>query len=176
MTTPIDDAREQKRLQKKVYRRRYWESHKEQILDAQRAYRKTEHGQMMERAHEKRRRERMKSTEHGRQKILARYARRASQRRARAKPLDLLTAANSALNPRLPKHVRDDVIGSMMIDVFEGRLLVKDIAARSTEFVRRYNREHDGLKVLSLDAPVAGGDGSTTYVDLLPASTEDNPE
>lgn len=79
----------------------------------------------------------------------------------------LLDRINSVVPRYLPRDHRDDVIGEMVLAVYEGRLEKADIERRVGEFVNLgYRRDHDKYGPVSLDVPIFG-DSSTTLGDMV---------
>lgn len=107
---------------------------------------------------------------------------RAYEARRRAKPAPRLgevfgaaLAANalyatvSAVIPRgMPRHVRDDVISSIVLAVLEGELSQDDIRANAKRYITAYYREYDQFRCVSLDALIPGTD-NLRYADILAA-------
>lgn len=71
---------------------------------------------------------------------------------------DIYAAINRAVPLRLPAHVRDDVLGEMVLAVLEGELDLDAVPAKAREYLRRYDRASERWKLVSLDAPIAGTD------------------
>lgn len=78
----------------------------------------------------------------------------------------LYVAASAAVPAHYPQHVRDDVIGEIVLAVLEGFIDENEIAARAKDFVSSYWRQRDLWQTLSLDAPIPGHDKGT-YIDRL---------
>ncbi|WP_210212368.1 hypothetical protein, partial [Mesorhizobium sp. M4B.F.Ca.ET.049.02.1.2] len=95
-----------------------------------------------------------------RDKILAQqraaYARKRSILQANHSPEALMKAVYAAIPAALPKFIRDEVAGEMMLAVLEGKLQMDGIRRSVAEHLRRYNKVYDRFKFLSLDAPMAG--------------------
>lgn len=108
------------------------------------------------------------------EKLRAKERRRQLRKRAdSAKPIDgaaLLTAAMEHIPKSLPREVRDEVAGDMMLAIFEGKITARDIDKSAPAFVKKYWRAFGYAGSLSLDVRV--GDGGTTYLDLLADETE----
>ncbi|RWI95470.1 MAG: hypothetical protein E5X33_10915 [Mesorhizobium sp.] len=106
-------------------------------------------------------------------KILARqraaYARKRSMLQANCSPEMLMKAVYAAIPPALPKFIRDEVAGEMMLAVLEGTLLMDHIRKSVAEQLRRYNRGYDTFKILSLDAPIAGTE-DLRRIDMISSS------
>lgn len=81
-----------------------------------------------------------------------------SVRQANHSPEMLMRAVYAAIPPTLPKFIRDEVAGEMMLAVLEGALLMDNIRRSVAEHLRRYNKGYETFKLLSLDAPIAGTD------------------
>jgi hypothetical protein len=70
----------------------------------------------------------------------------------------LLDRINAVVPRYLARDHRDDVIGDMVLAVYEGRLEEADIERRVGEFVNvGYRRDHDKHKTVSLDVPLFDG-------------------
>ncbi|AZO23883.1 hypothetical protein EJ070_26505 [Mesorhizobium sp. M1E.F.Ca.ET.045.02.1.1] len=93
-----------------------------------------------------------------RERLLAKRLRLISVSTANHSPEGLMRAVNAAISPALPRFIKDEIAGEMMLAVLEGTLLLDQIRAKVQEYLRRYNRDYDTFKVLSLDAPIAGTD------------------
>lgn len=61
-----------------------------------------------------------------------------------------------AVSAALPRHMRDDVISSMLLAVLEGKLMLEQVSRRVREFVSEYNRQYDHYKHVSLDGMIPG--------------------
>lgn len=83
---------------------------------------------------------------------------------------EIYAAINRAVPLRLPAHVRDDVLGEMVLAVLEGALDLDAVQAKAREYLRRYDRASERWKLISLDAPIAGTD-DLRLIDTL--STEE---
>jgi hypothetical protein len=75
------------------------------------------------------------------------------------------------INTAVPRHLardhRDDVIGEMVLAVYEGRLEEADIERRVGEFVNAgYRRDHDRFGPVSLDTPLFEG-SALRRIDLV---------
>ncbi len=99
-----------------------------------------------------------------------RRSRDASKRNLRVSPAEVFAQISKAVPFGLPRHQRDDLIGSMCLAVLEGKLLIKNIRAEVAKFVAAYNREYDGFKTLSLDAELPGT--KKRYIDGVAADQE----
>lgn len=80
-------------------------------------------------------------------------------------PDEILKRVYACLPAGAPRFIRDDVAGEMLLAVLEGKLLVENIARSVGEFTKKYNRQFDTFKTISLDAPIAGTD--LRRIDLL---------
>lgn len=69
----------------------------------------------------------------------------------------VFTAVNEAVSRQLPRHIRDEVIGQLYLDVEEGRVALSDVA----RFARKYTNDlyQEEKRRISLDEP-AFRDGS----------------
>ena len=83
---------------------------------------------------------------------------------------EIYAAVNAAVPLGLPSHVRDDVLGEMVLAVLEGELDLDAVPAKAREYLRRYDRASERWKLVSLDTPIAGTD-DLRLVDMM--STED---
>ena len=63
----------------------------------------------------------------------------------------VFSAVNEAVSLRLPRHIRDDVVGQLFLDVEEGRVAFSDIK----QFARKYASDlyEEEKRQISLDAP-----------------------
>lgn len=84
---------------------------------------------------------------------------------------ELYSAANKAVSLGLPAHIRDDVIGAIVLAVLEGEMDVEDIRPTAREFVAAYHREAGTYKTVSTDA-VVGGTEDLRLIDTLDQDTE----
>jgi hypothetical protein len=111
-------------------------------------------------------------------KIKARRAQRSgvvkSINTIRHDPDTVYRVVSRAVSSALPRFMRDDVISSMLLAVLEGELLLENVGTRIKDYLGRYNREYDGFKTLSLDAPMGGTD--LKRIDLLEAPPPYEPE
>lgn len=98
---------------------------------------------------------------------LAWHHKNKSVQQVRLSPDEIWMRIDKAVNRGLPRHVRDDVIGMMALAVLEGKLMVDKIESGARSFVTAYNRDNRVFDDLSLDAPIGGGDGSFTLLDVL---------
>ena len=79
----------------------------------------------------------------------------------------LLDRINAVVPRHLSRNHRDDVIGEMILAVYEGRLEEADIERCVRGFVNiGYRRDHDKYGPVSLDVPIFG-DSSTTLGDMV---------
>jgi hypothetical protein len=86
---------------------------------------------------------------------------------------DLYAVVSSCVSRSLPRHIRDDVISSMVLDVLEGKLYRKDLGPKAARrYVTAYNREFETYATRSLDADL--GDGFTLLDTLI--AEEPTPE
>jgi hypothetical protein len=69
----------------------------------------------------------------------------------------VFSAVNEVVSPRLPRHIRDEVMGQLFLDVEEGRVALSDIG----RFARKYTNDiyQEEKRQISLDSP-AFRDGS----------------
>lgn len=84
--------------------------------------------------------------------------------------VEAYAAARAALSDRMPRDVRDDIIGDILLAVVEGAIEVEGIAAAAPTFVRAYWRQRDPFRTVSLDATIPGS-RTVRYVDLLESAT-----
>lgn len=63
----------------------------------------------------------------------------------------VFTAVNEAVSLRLPRHIRDEVIGQLYLDLEEGRIALSDVA----RFARKYTSDlyQEEKRRISLDEP-----------------------
>lgn len=78
--------------------------------------------------------------------------------------------ANKSVPATLPSDVRDDVISSLCLAVFEGEISVGDIASRARTFVSAHYRSRDWWQTVSIDAPIFRG-SDTSLLDVLEDGT-----
>jgi hypothetical protein len=76
----------------------------------------------------------------------------------------------AAIPRYLPSHVRDDVMGEVLLDIMDGKTRFDEIAKKIPEYVRAYNRQHDNHRVKSLDENIPGMKSS--WLDALPDDAE----
>lgn len=77
-----------------------------------------------------------------------------------------------ALLPRgLPPHIRDDVAGTVCLQVLERQVPHDKMADAVRNALRAHNRMFDHFKTVSLDAPVPGTDGMTMRDRIVAPST-----
>jgi hypothetical protein len=82
-----------------------------------------------------------------------------------AQPDETFSAVDAAVSHRLPHHIRDDVMGRLILDILEGRVDVSQAAKYAQVYTRQaYNQMNYGP--LSLDARLFE-DGSTTRGDTI---------
>jgi hypothetical protein len=76
----------------------------------------------------------------------------------------VFSAVQSAVSPRLPRHIRDEVMGQIFLDVEEGRIAFNDIA----RFARKYTSAiyAEERYRISLDEPTFR-DGSGSRLDQI---------
>jgi hypothetical protein len=79
---------------------------------------------------------------------------------------DFFQLVRDVVPASLPRQVREDVIGSMALDLAEGKLLPQDLRNRVREYVTAHFRMFSKFGPRSLDAPLSP-DGSTTLLDML---------
>lgn len=121
-----------------------------------------------EKVREKERRKRAKAgPEKMREKWRRQRLRRQSIKAMMESPDKIYSLILSALPSGLPRHVRDDVVGSLCLAIMERKVLVKNIKAEVGKFLKAYNREYDTFKTLSLDELIPGT--KTTRLDALAA-------
>lgn len=85
--------------------------------------------------------------------------------RIAAQPDETFSAVDAAVSHRLPRHIRDDVMGRLILEVLEGRVDVPQVAKYAQLYTRQaYNQMNYGP--LSLDARLFE-DGSTTRGDRV---------
>jgi hypothetical protein len=79
---------------------------------------------------------------------------------------DIFGLIRSAVPESLPREIRDDVIGTMALEVVEGKLKTADIRRRVREFITAQYRQFSKYGPISLDARLFE-DGSATLLDRL---------
>jgi hypothetical protein len=79
---------------------------------------------------------------------------------------DFFQIARNAVPASLPRQVREDAIGSMALDLAEGKLQPGDIRRRVQEYITAQFRLFSKFGPRSLDAPLSA-DGSATLMDVL---------
>jgi hypothetical protein len=79
---------------------------------------------------------------------------------------DFFQLARNAVPSSLPRQVRVDVIGSMALDLAEGKLQPDDMRRRVREYITAHFRMFSKFGPRSLDAPLSA-DGSATLLDML---------
>lgn len=82
---------------------------------------------------------------------------------------DLYAAVNAAVSVGLPRHIRDDVISSMVLAVLEGEIAIDDAKGKAREFTARYHRAADTYRLKSYDNNI--GDTDLKLIDTF--SNED---
>lgn len=85
--------------------------------------------------------------------------------RARRSPEEIFKLVMNAIPRELPRHERDDLVGTMCLAILEGKLLVKSVKAEVGKYLKAHNREYDTFKTMSLDEFVPGT--KTRYVDNI---------
>lgn len=91
--------------------------------------------------------------EKSRLKSREKYNRRRSISIVRHDPEMIMREAARAVSPSLPRHIRDDVIGSLVMAVLEGKLLAGQIASAAKSYVTEYHRVHETWRTVSLERP-----------------------
>lgn len=91
-------------------------------------------------------------------------ARLNAEREARTDSDAVYRRALAALPPGLPRHVRDDVIATLMLAVLERKVRLDRIADAVKDALRAHNRMFDHFKTVSLDAPIFGDEGTLHHV------------
>lgn len=80
---------------------------------------------------------------------------------------------DAAVPRQWPRHMRDDVIASALLEILEGRVRLDQIGELIRRSTTAYNRQFDTFKTLSLDATVPGTD--QTYLDRLADQAQFEP-
>jgi hypothetical protein len=143
---------------------RLWrEGHREHV----RAYKKEWKQKNPEKHREARRRYKKKHSEQVNASNRRRLHRLRSIGVISQSPDAILKRVYASLPSGLPNFIRDDVAGEMLLAALEGKLLVENIARSVGEFTKKYNRQFDTFKTISLDAPIAGT--GLRRIDLLVA-------
>lgn len=127
--------------------REQWHKFHERNLRRQRSYYYRNHERVLEAARKK-------------------WAKLSSLNKVHSSPDEVYRAIIKAVPAGLPKHVKDDVVGAMLLAVLERKLLVRDVKKQAAEFLRSHNREYDHFKTRSLDVKVFDDSGET-FVDRL---------
>lgn len=112
-----------------------------------------------------------RNVEKMRQKSRDKRARAASKTKIRRSPDEVYRDISKAVPSVLPRHIRDELIGTMCLAVLEGKLLVKNIKSEVAKYLTDYNRQNDHHRTLSLDETMRGG--KAAWVDRL--TEEDLP-
>jgi hypothetical protein len=91
--------------------------------------------------------------------------------RIAAQPDETFSAVDAAVSRRLPHHIRDDVMGQLILDLFEGRVDVSQVAKYAQAYTRQaYNQMNyagfGNSKLVSLDE-VMFDDGTATRGDTV---------
>lgn len=134
----------------------------ERIRQACARFLATAHGKAKKREHAKRFRQKRAAEHKARLAVL-------SQRKVVVSH-PLLQAARAAVPSGLPRHVRDDVIGSLVLAALEGTIAASEMGQKTAGFVRAFYRDLDQFTTLSLDAPIPGM--TVTYLDRLSDQSE----
>ena len=71
---------------------------------------------------------------------------------------DMYAAVNAAVPVGLPPHIRDDIIGSMVLAILEGELEIQDVGKRTREYKSQYDKTFEVYRTVSLDQTVPGTD------------------
>jgi hypothetical protein len=79
---------------------------------------------------------------------------------------DIFAMIRAEVPINLPAQIRDDVIGTMALEVVEGKLRASDIRRRVHEYVSAQFRQFSKFGPRSLDAALSA-DGSATLLDTL---------
>jgi hypothetical protein len=83
-------------------------------------------------------------------------------------PREVFGLASSAVPAKLPRHVRDDVIGSLALAVLEGEVGIHEIKEHVASTLTEYYRMHPTkYGPQSLDAPVYGDGDKTPLVERI---------
>jgi hypothetical protein len=77
----------------------------------------------------------------------------------------VFSAVNAVVSLRLPRHIRDEVIGRLFLDVEEGRVALPDVE----RFARKYSIElyEEERHQISLDAPAFRDGSGGSMIDRL---------
>ena len=79
---------------------------------------------------------------------------------------DIFAVIRAEVPTYLPAQIRDDVIGTMALEVVEGKLRAADIRRRVREYVTAQFRQFSKFGPRSLDAALSA-DGTATLLDML---------
>lgn len=161
-----DQRQTLRRSRRGYFRERYWRDVEKTRENARKRYAKNP-----EIRREQQRQSYWKHHDRQLARFRARWAKIGSLNKVKSDPDKVYWLAVKAVPAALPRHVRDDVIGSILLSVMEGKTLVRDIAKSARQFVTAHNRDFDHFKTLSLDATMPGTD--VTYVERL--TIEDLP-
>ncbi|MEI5680524.1 MULTISPECIES: hypothetical protein [unclassified Mesorhizobium] len=140
--------REKELADKKAYR----EKHREHIKARMRQYRKD----CRERLSEYNRQYNRTHVEQNRQYYRDRRQKKQSINTVRYSPDVVYAHVSKVISRAFPRHMRDDLISSILLAVLEGKLLLDHVEKRAPEFVRSYNREYDTFAAVSLDDFIPG--------------------
>jgi len=83
---------------------------------------------------------------------------------------DIYSAVNAAVSYGVPRHIRDDVISSMVLAVLEGELQIGDVKAKARSYMSAYHRAAETYRTVSADAP-SHADNDRSLLDTF--SNED---
>jgi hypothetical protein len=77
----------------------------------------------------------------------------------------VFSAISEAVSFRLPRHIRDEVMGQLFLDVEEGRIALSDIK----KFARKYTSDlyEEEKRRISLDAPAFRDGTGRSKLDRL---------
>jgi hypothetical protein len=100
----------------------------------------------------------------------ARDSKITSRRRFARSPAEVYELIGKSVPRALPRHTRDDLIGTLCLAVLEGKLLVKNIKVEVGKYLAAHNREYDTFKTVSLDAAIPGT--NKRYVDTIASDAE----
>lgn len=84
---------------------------------------------------------------------------------------DIFMLIRSEVPASLPAQIRDDVIGTMALEIVEGKLRTADIRRRVREYITGQFRQFSKYTQVSLDARLYD-DGSATLLDRLSTETD----
>jgi hypothetical protein len=85
----------------------------------------------------------------------------------RNSPDDVMRIVTQAVSDRLPRHLRDDVISSVLLAVLEGKLLLDQVESRIQDYIRTENRMFNTFRSVSLDDVLPGTD--LRRIDMITA-------